>query len=101
VLILESKILDVIDNYECEFLENNYVYLDGYDPIDNYYDEDILSVIEVLWKYDKNLNVEENLENFDERNLKYLVKVIDKYAKNKHAKRHLQASSKILLSKFI
>jgi hypothetical protein len=47
VYILESKIFDVIENYGCEFLEENYVYLDGYDPIDNHYDEDIFAVIEV------------------------------------------------------
>jgi hypothetical protein len=48
VYILESKIFDVIDSYECDFLEDNYVNLDGYDPVVNHYDQDIFAVIEVI-----------------------------------------------------
>jgi hypothetical protein len=44
---MESKILDVIDIYGCEFLEENYVNLDGYDPVENHYDQNILAVMEV------------------------------------------------------
>jgi hypothetical protein len=53
-----------------------------------------------MYPTNTNLNIQARSESFDQRNLKYSVNVIDTYT-NKQARRHLQSSSKIQLSKYI